>query len=155
MPNPTGPEAQRSPGLHLQDTVRLSADGLAKVLGDLEARVMRTVWSLGRPAPTREVHDRVAEEHGVAHLTVVTVLNKLVEKGLLAREKSEGVFHYRACWSEEEFRAYVSRRLVEGILAFEPQALATSFVDVLGERDPAQLAELRRLIDERLRREGP
>ncbi|MEW5926096.1 MAG: BlaI/MecI/CopY family transcriptional regulator [Gemmatimonadota bacterium] len=155
MPKPTDPEAQRSPELHLHDTVRLSADGLGKVLGDLEARVMRTVWTLGRPAPAREVHDRVFREHEVAHLTVVTVLNKLVEKGLLIREKVEGIFHYRACWSEEEFRVYVSRRLVEGILSFEPLALATSFVDVLGERDPAQLAELRRLIDERLRREDP
>lgn len=150
---PSEPEPQSTPDLHLQDTIRLSADGLAKVLGDLEARVMRTVWSLGRPAPAREVHERVLEEHDVAHLTVVTVLNKLVEKGLLIREKVAGLLHYRASWSEEEFRAYVSRRLVEGILSFGPGVLATSFVDVLGERDPAQLAELRRLIDERLRQE--
>jgi predicted transcriptional regulator len=155
MQNHSDFEAPATPELHLQDTVRLSAEGLAKVLGDLEARVMRTVWSLGKPAPAREVHERVIVEHEVAHLTVVTVLNKLVEKGLLIREKVEGIFHYQACWSEEEFRAYVSRRLVEGILSFEPQALATSFVDVLGERDPSQLTELRRLIDERLRQEEP
>lgn len=153
MRKPSDSVSQASPELHLQDTVRLSADGLAKVLGDLEARVMRMVWSLGRAAPARELHERVLEEHEVAHLTVVTVLNKLVEKGLLMREKVEGIFHYRACWTEEEFRAYVSRRLVEGILSFEPHALATSFVDVLGERNPSQLAELRRLIDERLRQE--
>lgn len=153
MRNPSDPEPQAAPNLHLQDTVRLSADGLAKVLGDLEARVMRMVWTIGRPAPAREVHERVLAEHDVAHLTVVTVLNKLVEKGLLIREKMEGLLHYRASWTEEEFRAYVSRRLVEGILSFEPQALATSFVDVLGERNPSQLAELRRLIDERLRQE--
>lgn len=153
MHHRNGSGAPPSPELHLQDTVRLSAEGLAKVLGDLEARVMRTVWSLGRAAPAREVHERVLEGHEVAHLTVVTVLNKLVDKGLLARDKAEGVFHYRACWTEEEFRVHVARRLVEGILSFEPQALATSFVDVLGERDPSRLEELRRLIDERLRRE--
>lgn len=149
------PEAGPGPELNLQDTIRLSADGLAKVLGDLEARVMRTVWSIGRPASARAVHERVVEEHEVAHLTVVTVLNKLVDKGLLAREKEEGIFHYRACWSEAEFRARVSRRLVEGILSFEPQALASSFIDVLADRDPSQLSDLRRLIDERLRQEDP
>ena len=69
----------------LQDTVRLSADGLAKVLGDLEARVLRVVWALGKPATARAVHERVVEEHEVALLTVITVLNKLVTKGLLAR----------------------------------------------------------------------
>ena len=136
---------------HLHDTVRLSAEGLAKVLGDLEARVMRVVWRIDEPVPTREVHERVIEEHEVAHLTVVTVLNKLVDKGLLCREKREGLYHYRACWTEEEFRAYVSRRLVEGMLSFEPRALATSFVEVLAERDRTELAELRRLIDERVK----
>jgi predicted transcriptional regulator len=138
----------------LQDTIRLSADGLAKVLGDLEARVMASVWELGHDAPAKEVHARVFRDHEVALLTVVTVLNKLVEKGLLLREKHDGLLHYRALWSEADFRAHVSRRVVEGILSFGPSAVAASFVDVLAERDPAQLAELRRLIDQRLRGEG-
>lgn len=149
------PKERPEPEFNLQDTVRLSADGLAKVLGDLEARVMRTVWSIGRPASARGIHERVVEEHEIAHLTVVTVLNKLVDKGLLEREKEEGIFHYRSCWTEAEFRARVSRRLIEGILSFEPHALASSFVDVLADRDPSQLSDLRRLIDERLRQEDP
>jgi predicted transcriptional regulator len=142
-------EADR-PAPKLHDTVRLSAKGLAKVLGDLEARVMRTVWALGRPASAREVHERVIEEHEVAHLTVVTVLNKLVDKKLLARAKQEGVYHYRARWSEEEFRAHVSRRVVEGVLSFGPEAVAASFVDVLAEQDPERLAMMERLIRKRM-----
>jgi predicted transcriptional regulator len=155
MHEPTDGRKPDPDSLHLHDTVRLSAEGLAKVLGDLEARVMRVVWALATPGTAREVHERVLREHEVAHLTVVTVLNKLVDKGLLARDKADGVFHYRACWTEEEFRAHVSRRVVEGMLAFEPRALATSFVDALAERDRAELAELRRLIDRRLREEEP
>jgi predicted transcriptional regulator len=54
------------------------------VLGDLEARVMQAVWEIGRPAPARAVHERVAREHSVAIHTVITVLNKLVEKGSCA-----------------------------------------------------------------------
>ncbi len=135
----------------LQDTVRLSAEGLAKVLGDLEARVMRAVWDLGRPAPAKQVHARVIRDHEVALLTVVTVLNKLVDKGLLRRAKHDDLLHYEPRWTEEEFMAHVSRRVVEGILSFEPDAVAASFVDVLAERDPDRLAELGRLIRRRLR----
>ena len=134
----------------LQNTVRLSAEGLAKVLGDLEARVMRAVWDLGRPATARQVHERVRRRHDVALLTVVTVLNKLVAKGLLARRKRDDLLHYEARWSEEEFMAHASRRVVEGVLSFGPD-VATSFVDVLAERDPDQLAELARLIRRRLK----
>lgn len=138
----------------LQDTVRLSAEGLAKVLGDLEARVLRAAWELGHPAPAREVHERVAAEHRVARVTVITVLNKLVEKGLLRREKRGDLLHYEAAMSEEEFMAYASRRVVEGILALGPQAVAASFVDLLAERDPERLGELERLIRRRMREEG-
>ena len=139
------------PSPRMQDTVRLSAEGLAKVLGDLEARVMAAVWALGKPTPARAVYARVAREHRVELLTVVTVLNKLVEKGLLARDKREDLLHYEARLTEEEFLARASRRVVEGILSLGPAAVSASLVDVLAERDPAQLAELGRLIRRRLR----
>jgi predicted transcriptional regulator len=134
----------------LHDTVRLSADGFAKVLGDLEARVMRAVWELERPAPARAVHERVVREHEVALLTVITVLNKLVEKNLLRRKKQDGLLHFQACWTQDELRAHVARRVVDGILSFGPAAFAASFVDALAEQDPSQLAELERLIHRRL-----
>ncbi|HEU0299722.1 MAG TPA: BlaI/MecI/CopY family transcriptional regulator [Longimicrobium sp.] len=136
--------------IRIQDTVRLSADGLAKVLGDLEARVMRAVWEIGRPAPARSVHQRVAREHAVAIHTVITVLNKLVEKGLLRREKQDDLLHYEARVDEAEFRTQASRRVVEGILSFGPEAVTASFVDVLAENDPERLAELADLIRRRL-----
>lgn len=136
----------------LQDTVRLSADGLAKVLGDLEARVMTAVWTLAQPATARTVHAAVVRTHPVALLTVVTVLNKLVAKRLLTRKTRDGLLHFEALMSESAFMAHASRRVVEGILSLGPDALAASLVDVLAERDPAQLAELARLIHERMQR---
>lgn len=153
---PTSRSSKRGPASpRLQDTIRLSADGLAKVLGDLEARVMKAVWSIGVPAPARAVHDYVIGEHDVAVLTVVTVLNKLVEKRLLARHKREGLLHYSALLSEEELTTRMSRRIVESILSLSPQAVAASLVDVLGEQDREQLEELGRLVRRRLRQDEP
>ena len=138
------------PAFHLQDTVRLSADGLAKVLGDLEARVMRVVWQLGQPASAREVHARIAPDHAVAIHTVITILNKLVGKGLLHREKRSDLLHYEARLTEQQFLAQASKRVVQGILALGPAAVTASFVDVLAESDPRQLEELSLLIQQRL-----
>src|SRR5690606_11011309 len=91
---------------------------------------MRVVWAIGAPATAREVHERVIVEHDVALLTVVTVLNKLVDKRLLQRRKHESLFHYEACLTESEFRAQVSRRVMEGILhaqvAVSPEPSPTS-----------------------------
>jgi predicted transcriptional regulator len=140
--------------LHLQDTLRLSAEGVAKALGDLEARVMRAVWKLDRPVSARTVHVEVVRDHGVSIHTVITVLNKLVRKGLLRRDKGENVLQYSAEVTEEQFRREVSRRAVEGILSLAPDAVAASFVDALAATDPDRLADLARLIEERLGREG-
>lgn len=149
MTKSTRPRKRQAP--HLQDTVRLSAEGLAKVLGDLEARIMQVVWALDRPAPARVVHAVVAKDHKVEPLTVITVLNKLVAKGLLSRRKRDDLFHYEACFTEAEFMARASRRVVEGILSFGPEAVAASLVDVLAEQDPEQLEELGRLVRRKLR----
>lgn len=135
----------------LQDTVRLSAEGVAKVLGDLEARVMRTIWDNGKPAPAREIHEIIVVAHPVALLTVITVLNKLVTKRLLRRRKIHDLYHYEAVLAEEELMAHASRRIVEGVLDLAPAAMAASLVDVLAKRDPEQLAELARLVRRRLR----
>lgn len=131
--------------------MRLSAEGLAKVLGDLEARVMRAMWAIGRPASTRVVHALVARDHRVEPMTVITVLNKLVTKGLLSRRKRDDLFHYEPRFSEAEFMVHASRRVVEGILSFGPEAVAASLVDVLAEQDPEHLAELGRLIRRKLK----
>ncbi|CAN5768205.1 hypothetical protein BH23GEM8_BH23GEM8_05880 [soil metagenome] len=136
--------------LRLQDTIRLSADGLAKVLGDLEARVMHVVWAIDNPATARTIHKRVFPDHPVALHTVITVLNKLVAKGLLCRQKTEAVLHYSACFSEVEFRQEMAQRAVTGILSLGQQAVAASFVDVLAKRDPAQLAALLHMIQVRI-----
>ena len=129
----------------------MSAEGLAKVLGDLEARVMQAVWALDRPAPARVVHTYVTKSHKVEPLTVITVLNKLVAKGLLTRRKRDDLLHYEPRFTEAEFMAHASRRVVEGILSFGPEAVAASLVDVLAEQDPEHLAELGRLIRRKLR----
>ena len=133
--------------------MRLSAEGLAKVLGDLEARVMRAVWTLGKPVPARAVYELVVEEHEVALLTVITVLNKLVSKGLLARAKTDDLLHFWARLTEEEFRGIATQRVVSGILSLGPEAVAASLVDALAKHDPEQLAELGRLVRRKLRQQ--
>jgi hypothetical protein len=43
---------------------------------------------------------------------------------------------------------------MQGILSFGPEAVTASFVDILADQDPEQLAELARLIQRRLSETG-
>ncbi len=137
----------------LQPTLRLDARGVAKVLGDLEAKVMGALWDEGCDAPARAIHERVARNHPVQLLTVVTVLNKLVAKALVKRTRRDGLLHFGPRSSRAEFDMYVSRRLVEGVLGFSRDLVTASLVDVLAETDPEALEELSRLVQKRLAEE--
>ena len=117
---------------------------------------MRVVWGMSGAAPARAIYEAVARDHAVTIHTVITILNKLVEKGLLRRERRGDLLHFSPRVSEQEFRATAARRVVEGILSFGPDAVTASFVDVLAEADPEQLARLGELVRRRLEegREG-
>ena len=121
------------------------------LLGDLEHRVMEAAWVLARDATAREVHARVVRSHPVEPVTVVTVCNRLVEKGLLRRTKRESLYRYEPTLSRDDFTEHVSRHVVERIMKLGADAVAASVVDVLAEHDPEQLAELGRLVRRRLK----
>lgn len=131
--------------------MKLSGSGVSIVLGELESRLMRLCWDAEGPLTAREVHDLLREDHPISPLTSTTVLNRLVRKGLLSRGRVGGRLHFSARVEESQFVSQASRRAVEGILSLGTEAVTASIVDVLAERDPAQLAELARLIRRKLR----
>ena len=138
----------------LQDTVRLSAVGAGMLLGDLEHRVLQAAWASKRPASARVLFERVVRTHDVVYITCVTVANRLVEKGLLTREKQDDVFHYAPTLSKSEFMSRASKHVVERLVSLGTSAVAASLVDVLSERDPDQLAELARLVRTKIKEQA-
>lgn len=112
---------------------------------------MEAAWWIGKPAASRVLHAAISKAHPVEQITAVTVLNRLVAKGLLQREKIDDVFHYSPTLSQDSFMQQASRHVVERVLALGTEAVSASLVDVLSERDPDQLAELGRLIRRKLR----
>lgn len=113
---------------------------------------MDAVWTLGRPASAREIHQRIAKGRRIELITAVTVLNRLVTpKKLLRREKIDDLLHYSPTLSRDEFMQRSSRHVVERVLALGSEAVAASMVDVLAERNPDLLAELGRLVRRRIR----
>ena len=131
--------------------MRLSAAGAGMLLGDLEQRVIDAAWKLNRPSTARELHEVVARRHDVVYITAVTVANRLVEKGLMRREKIEQVFHYSPTLSREDFLLQASRHVVRRILGLGARAVTSSLVDALAEHEPEELAELARLVRKKLK----
>lgn len=122
---------------------KLDQRGLARVFGELEARIMDTVWDQG-PVTVQDVCDRLGPEQN--YKTVMTVMNRLVEKNFLLRSRDTRAFVYEAAASRQDFVQDMSRHVVEGLVQdFGPAAIA-QFLAVM-DASPESLAALRQLID--------
>ena len=101
-------------------------------LGVLERDVMELAWS--RPeVSVRDACERLGS--AVAYTTVMTTMDRLFKKGLLLRRKVGRAFVYRAAATQQELE----------------NAVLSSLVDAVSERDRALLGELERLVREKRR----
>ena len=125
----------------------LEGSGLTRVLGELEARIMGAIWLLGAPTGN-ELCTRLGP--GAHYKTILTVANRLVEKGMLVREPTgQRAFRYRATESREVFLGRVAASVASGLVGdFGRHALA-QLVLAADEVDPTYLDELERLVRER------
>ena len=120
------------------------ADRAKPVLGQLEADVMDALWSSDGPVSVRELLERVNARRipPLAYTTVMTVMNRLVDKGALRRERRGRGYVYEATAAD---RAGIAVHNV--VREFGDAALA-HFVDE-ARADPKLLRRLERLLDEK------
>lgn len=125
---------------------KLNHKGMARFLGTLEARIMEIVWKKENVS-VQEVCDKMGK--GTNYKTVMTVMNRLVEKGYLERKKVSRAFVYTAQLNREEFMSSASHQIVTGLVSDFGDMAVAQFVDVLGELDPEALETLQKLAKER------
>ena len=115
-----------------------------ETIGREELQVLRYVAE-NHPVSVREVADHVAATSGKARTTVLTVMERLREKGYLVRRKQRGVYRY----SPKRSQAEVLRSLVADFVREALGGSISPFVAYLSEEanlDDEQLRELARLI---------
>lgn len=122
---------------------RLGRTGLERVLGELESSIMEAAWRSGE-ATVQDVCDVLGPEHN--YKTVMTVMNRLVEKGLLARRRVSKAFLYFPVENREQFLNRVSHGVAAGLVRdFGPSAIA-QFVEAVNELAPDELRTLEELV---------
>jgi predicted transcriptional regulator len=126
---------------------RNQRETLASVeLGHLEQNVMEILWN-GGEASVRDVSQGLGRP--LAYTTVMTTLDRLFKKGLLARRKSDRAFLYSPKMSRSEFERARADDLVAGFLSGpEPsrELLVSCFLDAVGRHDHDLLERLEKRI---------
>jgi BlaI family transcriptional regulator, penicillinase repressor len=88
----------------------------------LELLCLRALWSLGE-GNVKAVRQIVAESRPLAYTTIMTVLDRLVRKGMLARRKVGRSFCYAPQATRDAARRAAVRELLEGYFDGSEEAL--------------------------------
>ncbi len=119
----------------------MAVEGNFPLLGSLEAKIMRVVWERqDQFVPVRDVRDALGEN--LAYTTVMTVMNRLYQKGLLRRTRHGRAWAYRPSSSRE---AYAAATMAEALSMAEDRTAA--LLHFVADLDRSEAEALRRLLD--------
>lgn len=109
-------------------------------LGELEFAIMDHVWSRPGEVTVPEVHRHLERRRGLAYTTVMTVMSRLYEKGLLDRYEDERPYRYRAALSREDYSAGLMLEVLDEV--GDRSAVLARFVERIRPQDAETLRKL-------------
>jgi predicted transcriptional regulator len=121
-------------------------------LGPLEQRLLEALWQRGN-ATVRELVDDNGVCRDLAYTTVMTTLDRLFKKNLLARQTEGRAFRYTPRFTREEWHREAAGQAFRELLNANPaSSLPLSYlVEIVTERDAQMLNDLRELVEAKRR----
>lgn len=107
--------------------------------GDLQAEVMAAVWKLGK-GTVEDVRALQPARRRSAYNTIQTVMNRLVERGLLERVRQGKAFVYSARLDEHQYLAQAIGERLAGASPDTRKAALVSLVEGLGAEELDEIA---------------
>lgn len=112
--------------------------------GDLERDIMHVIWQSATPLTVRDITARLTRSRHLAHTTVITVAERLRDKGWLVRHRQGRSYLYQASITAEEYSADLMSQVLDA--AGDRSAALLRFA---GQLDAAEAAALREALTDR------
>lgn len=115
-------------------------------MGVLESEVMDIIWKLGS-ASVRQVLSRLRKKKNVAYTTIMTVMSRLYDKGILARKLNKnGAYFYTPVQDKENFFAAISKRAINSLIKEFGELAVAQFIDAVESSNLKNLDEWRKKL---------
>lgn len=121
-----------------------------KILSDSESEIMEIIWRNGQTC-VRDVLKELKKRKKIAYTTVMTVMSRLHEKGVLKRKMNgRGAFVYEPISDKKTFIEKKTEKIIKGLLSEYGDVAVAQFLEAIGSSGAPQSGEwknkLRRLI---------
>ena len=116
-------------------------------LSRAEYDILRTLWKNGRLS-VREVHDQLQDTYGWAYTTTKTMMDRMVEKGLLNRESFHGIFLYKPLISRPAGLARMVQFFADRVLEMDVGSVVSLFARSKA-LTPEEIDELNNLLQKK------
>lgn len=113
-------------------------------LSELQIALMRVLWQRGESS-TADVAAELADERGLKHTTVATLLTRLERRGVVAQRREGRQLIYRALIGEEQVRRSMVADLVSALFDGDARELVAHLV-AESEIAPGDLEKVRRRL---------
>jgi predicted transcriptional regulator len=125
---------------------KYNESGLNRFFGSLEARIMSILWK-HQEMTIKDVQLKLEQEKSVNFNTVMTVMNRLVDKHILHKRMDGRSNLYRPHLSQEQFLETQSKELTHELIEEFGSLVVSHMLDALDEADPVLLEKLERKIE--------
>lgn len=106
-------------------------DKFGKVLGERETEIMEVVWRTEDSISVKEVTELLKGKRKIAYTTVMTIMGRLVQKGILKRKSVKNHYGYRyeykPSYSKDKFLTKVSQQIIRSLVASFGDAAIANF----------------------------
>ncbi len=116
-------------------------------LGNLEVDVMSIVWNL-KKATVKDVFEIMYERRRLAYTTIMTVMNRLAVKGILAQDKSSVPYVYKPLVARDEMATSMVGEVVDRMLDGSAGTLVSYLLN-RGKINKDEIKQLKALIKEK------
>jgi predicted transcriptional regulator len=100
-------------------------------LAPLELECLSALWPMGE-GTVRDIHHQLAMARPRAYTTVLTIMDRLAQKGIVTRRKVGRAYRYHANLSVDEARLKAVEKIVAGFFDGSADALAAHLAARVG-----------------------
>lgn len=117
-------------------------------LGELEKQIMDVVWER-KHCSVRDVLTRLQKDRKLAYTTIMTIMGRLVEKGVLVRKLHGSSYLYESKVNREKFVSSYVHNMFKTAVSTLGQEAVTHFAREIQKLSPEKRDKLVKMLDKK------